>query len=295
MVQRKTAGKYIFDLINGTVLLFIAAACLMPLLHVLFSSLSDPTALARNEGVVLWPLGEPTLKGYQIVMKNPNILTGYGNTIFYVTTATLLGTLMCSIAGYVLSRKGLMWKGPLMFFVTFTMMFSGGLIPFYMVVRNLGWIDKRIALIIPGCMSVFNIIIMRTAFMGLPESLEESAKLDGAGHMTILFNIILPLSKAVVAVIVLFIAVAQWNSWFFAMIFLQSRKLFPLQLILREILVQNDFSKVVIGSEAVSMMDLYKPLVQYCTTIVATAPILCIYPFVQKYFVTGVMIGSLKG
>jgi putative aldouronate transport system permease protein len=285
----------VFDLFNGAVLIFIAAACLLPLLHVLFSSLSDPTMLARNEGVVLWPLGVPSLKGYQLVFKNPNIVQGYGNTIYYVVTATLLGTLLCSIAGYVLSRKGLMWRGPLMFFVTFTMMFSGGLIPFYMVVRNLGWIDHRIALIVPGCISVFNVIIMRTSFQSIPDSLEESAKLDGAGHMTILFQIILPLSKAVVAVIVLFIAVAQWNSWFFAMIFLQTRSMFPLQLILREILVQNDVSKVLQGTDVVAQMDLYKPLVQYCTTIVATAPILCIYPFVQKYFVTGVMIGSLKG
>lgn len=295
MVQRKTVGKIVFDLINGVILIGIALACVMPLIHVLFSSISDPTMLARNEGVVLWPLGSPTIKGYQLVFKNPNIVQGYGNTIFYVITATLLGTLLCAVAGYVLSRKGLMWRGPLMFFVTFTMMFSGGLIPFYMIVRNLGWIDHRIALIVPGCISVFNVIIMRTSFQSIPDSLEESAKLDGAGHMTILFNIILPLSKAVLAVIILFIAVAQWNSWFFAMIFLQTRSLFPLQLILREILVQNDTSKIMVGSDAVAQMDLYKPLVQYCTTIVATAPILCIYPFVQKYFVTGVMIGSLKG
>lgn len=295
MVQKKTFSRIIFEIINAILLIGIALACIMPLLHVLFSSLSDPRALARNEGVVLWPLGEATLKGYQLVFRNPNIVQGYGNTIFYVTTATLLGTFMCSLAGYILSRTGFMWKGVLMFFVTFTMMFNGGLIPFYMVVRNLGWIDKRIALIIPGCISVFNVIIMRTAFMQIPVSLEESARLDGAGNMTILFKIILPLSKAVVAVIVLFIAVGQWNSWFFAMIFLQTRALFPLQLILREILVQNDTSKIMVGSDAVAQMDLYKPLVQYCTTIVATAPILCIYPFVQKYFVTGVMIGSLKG
>jgi len=295
MVQRKTVGRVIFELINGLILIIIAASCLMPLLHVLFASFSDPRALARNEGVILWPLGEPTLKGYQLVFNNPNIITGYGNTIFYVVCSTLLGTLMCSIAGYILSRQGLMWKGVLMFFVTFTMMFNGGLVPYYMVVRNLGWIDKRIALIVPGCISVFNVIIMRTSFQSIPISLEESAKLDGAGHMTILFNIIIPLSKAVVAVIVLFIAVGSWNSWFNALIFIQTRKLYPLQLILREILVQNDTTKVMVTTNEFSNMDLYKPLVQYCTTIVATAPILCIYPFVQKYFVTGVMIGSLKG
>jgi putative aldouronate transport system permease protein len=295
MVYKKTFGKVVFDIINVIVLTFIAAMCLMPLLHVLFSSLSDPTALARNEGVVLWPLGQPTLKGYELVFQNPNIVQGYGNTLFYVTVGTLLGTFMTALCGYVLSRRDILYKNYLTFFVTFTMMFSGGLIPFYMVVRNLGWIDKRIALIVPGSISVFNVIVMRTAFMGIPVSLEESAKLDGAGHMVILFNIILPLSKAVIAVIVLFVAVSHWNSWFFAMIFIQTRALYPLQLILREILVQNDTSKVMVGSDAVAQMDLYKPLVQYCTTIVATLPILMIYPFVQKYFVTGVMIGSLKG
>ncbi len=295
MVHKKTASKIIFDLINGLLLIGVAAACLMPLLHVLFSSFSDPTFLARNEGVVLWPLGEWTLKGYQLVFRNPNISTGYGNTLFYVITATSLGVVLTAIAGYVLSRKDILWKNQIMFFVTFTMMFSGGLIPFYMVVRNLGWIDTRAAVIIPASMSVFNTIIMRTSFLSIPVSLEESAKLDGAGHMTILFRIILPLSKAVVAVLILFYAVGHWNSWFFAMIFLQTRSLFPLQLILREILVQNDTSKIMVGSDAVAQMDLYKPLVQYCTTIVATAPILMIYPFVQKYFVTGVMIGSIKG
>ena len=295
MVYKKTFGKVVFDIINVTVLVFIAAMCIMPILHVLFSSLSDPRALARNEGVVLWPLGEPTLKGYELVFQNPNIVQGYGNTLFYVTVGTTLGTFMTALCGYVLSRKDILYRGILTFFVTFTMMFNGGLIPFYMVVRNLGWIDKRIALIVPGCISVFNVIVVRTAFMSIPDSLEESAKLDGAGHMTILFRIILPLSKAVIAVIVLFIAVFHWNSWVFAMIFLQTRTLYPLQLILREILVQNDTSKIMVGSDAVAQMDLYKPLVQYCTTIVATVPILCIYPFVQKYFVTGVMIGSLKG
>jgi len=164
-----------------------------------------------------------------------------------------------------------------------------------MVIRDLGWIDTRIALIVPGCMSVFNIVIMRTSIQGIPDSLEESAKLDGAGNMTILFKIIMPLVKATVAVLILFMSVGQWNSWFNAMIYLKTRSLFPLQLILREILIQNDTSKIMTGSDAVSQMDLYKPLVQYCTTIVATLPILAVYPFVQKYFVTGVMIGSLKG
>lgn len=295
MVQRKTTGKVVFDVFNAFILSFIAVACLIPLLHVLWASMSDPLILARHEGVIMFPLGSPTLKGYSLVFKNPNIVSGYGNTLLYVSTATTIGVLLSSIAGYVLSRKDILFRNQLMFFVTFTMMFSGGLIPFYMVVRNLGWIDKRVAVIIPACISVFNIIIMRTSMLGIPVSLEESAKLDGAGHLTILFSIFIPLSKAVIAVLVLFYAVGHWNSWFFAMIFLQTRTLFPLQLILREILIQNDISKVMASTGEVSQMDIYKPLVQYCTTVVATGPILAIYPFVQKYFVTGVMIGSIKG
>ena len=295
MVQKKTVGKVIFDIINYIILAAIAFICVLPLWHVLMASLSDPTHLARNEGVIFWPLGEATLHGYSLVFRNPNIATGYGNTLIYVTLNTLLGIVTTAIAGYILSRKYFVFKSFLVFFVTFTMMFNGGLIPTYMVVRDLGWIDKRVALIVPGCMSVFNIVIMRTSIQAIPDSLEESAKLDGAGNMTILFKIILPLVKATMAVLILFMAVAQWNSWFNAMIYIKTRRLFPLQLILREILIQNDVSQITSGTEAVNQMDLYKPLVQYCTTIVATAPILCIYPFVQKYFVTGVMIGSLKG
>ncbi|MDR1117224.1 MAG: carbohydrate ABC transporter permease [Oscillospiraceae bacterium] len=295
MVKRRTAGKISFDIINFVIMVFIAFACILPLWHVLCSSFSDPAHLARNEGAIFWPLGEMTIKGYQLVFRNPNIITGYGNTILYVALGTTLNIFGVSLAGYVLSRKQLGMRNFFTFFITFTMMFSGGLIPTYMIVKNLGWIDKRIALIVPGALSVFNIIIMRTSIQGIPDSLEESAKLDGAGNMTILFRIILPLVKATVAVLVLFSAVGHWNSWFNAMIYLQTRKLFPLQLILREILIENDTTKIMVGSDAVNQMDLYKPLVQYCTTIVATAPILMVYPFVQKYFVTGVMIGSLKG
>ncbi len=295
MVQKTTVGKVIFDIINYIIMAGIAFICVLPLWHVLMASLSDPTHLARNEGVIFWPLGEATLKGYSLVFKNPNIATGYGNTLIYVTCNTLLGIVTTAIAGYILSRKYFVFKSFLVFFVTFTMMFNGGLIPTYMVIRDLGWIDHRVALIVPGCMSVFNIVIMRTSIQAIPDSLEESAKLDGAGNMTILFKIILPLAKATMAVLILFMAVAQWNSWFNAMIYIKTRRFYPLQLILREILIQNDVSQITSGTEAVNQMDLYKPLVQYCTTIVATAPILCIYPFVQKYFVTGVMIGSLKG
>lgn len=298
MIQRKTAEKIVFDIVNYTLLALIALACVMPLWHVLMASFSEPGPLLRHEGAIFLPLGEPTAHGYSLVFKNPNILMGYGNTLIYVAASSALGIAGVSIAGYVLSRKQLGLRNFFTFFITFTMMFNGGLIPTYMVIRSLGWIDKRVALIIPGCMTVFNIIIMRTSIMSIPDSLEESAKLDGAGNITILVRILLPLCKATVAVIILFMAVAHWNAWFNAMIYLQkSRHLYPLQLILREILIENDTSRVMISANEISQnaMELYKPLVQYCTTVVATAPILCIYPFVQKHFVTGVMVGSLKG
>ena len=174
-------------------------------------------------------------------------------------------------SGYVLSRKQLLLKNQMMFFLAFTMMFNGGMIPFYMVVRNLGMLDTRWALIIPGCVNVFNIIIMRTSMAEIPDSLEEAARIDGAGNMTIMMKIVVPLSKATIAVVVLFYAVGQWNSWFNASIFLQNR------------------------SDLENNMAIYKDLIKYCTTVIATLPILCIYPFVQKYFVKGVMIGSVKG
>ena len=197
-------------------------------------------------------------------------------------------------SGYVLSRKQLLLKNQMMFFLAFTMMFNGGMIPFYMVVRNLGMLDTRWALIIPGCVNVFNIIIMRTSMAEIPDSLEEAARIDGAGNMTIMMKIVVPLSKATIADVVLFYAVGQWNSWFNASIFLQDRSLYPLQLILRDILIQNDSSQMN-RSDLENNMAIYKDLIKYCTTVIATLPILCIYPFVQKYFVKGVMIGSVKG
>lgn len=296
--KSRSAGRTIFRVINAIVLSLIAAACIVPLIHVFFSSISDPVKLQVYNGLVIWPLGTPTLVGYKLVLVNPRILLGYANTIFYVTTATLFGVFLTALAGYVLSRKNLLLKNGIMFFITFTMLFNGGLIPFYMVVKWLGWLDTRLAVIIPASLSVFNIIIMRTSMLSIPDSLEESAKLDGAGHFTIFFRIILPLSKAVIAVIVLFYAVYQWNSWFGAAIFLQTKSLFPLQLILREILVQNQMSDIMYGSgvsSGVISQNFYNLLLKHSTTIVATLPILLIYPFVQRYFVAGVMIGSLKG
>ena len=293
---KQSLPSRLFDIINVVFMVIIAFICLAPVLHVLFASLSDPSRLASHTGIVLWPLGF-TLVGYQIVFGNSTILVGYLNTIFYVVAGVFLSTFLTVLGGYALSRRNILWGNAIMFFITVTMFFNGGLIPFYLVVTKIGLYNTRLAIILPMAISAFNLIIMRTSLRQIPESLEESALIDGAGHFTIMIRIILPLAKATIAVIILFYAVAMWNSWFQASIFLRDRDKFPLQLILKEILVQNDSSRVINSSTDATGMntDIYKPLVKYCTIMAATVPVLCFYPFVQKYFVTGVMIGSIKG
>ena len=181
-----------------------------------------------------------------------------------------------------------------MLMIIFTMFFSGGLIPNYILVRNLGMVDTRWALFIPTAISAYNLIIMRTSFESIPDTLIEAAKLDGAGDFTILFRVALPISNAVVAVMVLFYAVEQWNSWFPAFIYLKNRELWPLQLVLREIIIENNVSDMLTGVDAAEMLAVSESI-KYATIVVATLPILCIYPFLQKYFVKGVMIGAVKG
>lgn len=293
MVHSKSKGYKLFTILNYLLLTALGFLCIAPMLHTVFASFSEPGPLGAHVGFIFKPLGF-TLNGYRLVFQNPNIYTGYLNTLIYVISATLLGTALTITSGYVLSRKGLLLRNHLMFFLAFTMMFNGGMIPFYMVVRNLGMLDTRWALIIPGCVNVFNIIIMRTSMAEIPDSLEEAARIDGAGSLTIMTKIIIPLSKATIAVVVLFYAVGQWNSWFNASIFLQDRSLYPLQLILRDILIQNDASQMN-RNDMENNLAIYKELIKYCTTVIATLPILCVYPFVQKYFVKGVMIGSVKG
>lgn len=292
---KESMGSKIFNTFNIALMVIISFLCLAPVLHVIFASISDPILLTQHEGIILWPLGF-TLEGYRLVFSRATILTGYANTIFYVITGVILSTALTAIGGYALSRKGLYWGNPIMLMITFTMFFNGGLIPFYMVVNGLGMYNTRWAIILPGAISVFNLIIMRTSLAEVPISLEESAKLDGAGHWTIMLRIILPLSKATIAVIILFYAVGMWNTWFNANIFLRDRSKWPLQLYLKEILVQNDTSAVTsTGSTTEGLADIYKPLVKYATIVASTLPVLCFYPFAQKYFVTGVMIGSVKG
>lgn len=295
MFYKKSFSRKIFEVLNVLFLIATGFTFLAPILHVAFASISDPAKLSANTGIILWPLGKATLEGYKIVLTSANILSGYLNTGFYVVVGTAVSLLLTLIGAYCFSRKSFELRNFLMLFISFTMLFNGGMIPTYMVVKYLGLYNSRWAVIIPTAISVFNLIIMRTSFQGIPDSLEESARIDGASDIVIMFKIILPLSKAVIAVIALFYAVGQWNSWFTAMIYLKDRNKFPLQLILREVLLLNDTNKMNSSADAAANTEIIKLLVKYCTIMVATVPILCIYPFIQKYFTKGVMIGSIKG
>jgi putative aldouronate transport system permease protein len=279
---------------NTIGLLLLSLIFLLPVWHVLMGSVSDPLKVSAHSGVILRPLGEVTLGGYQLVLQNNSILRAYANTILVVTAATLLGLFLTILAAYVMSVRGLYWKKPINFLVTFTMIFNGGLIPTYMVVRNLKLMDTYWALIIPGCCVAYNIIIMRTSFSEVPDAITEAATIDGAGHFRILFQIVLPVSKAIIAVIVLFYAIQHWNAWFNASIYLRDRQLFPLQLVLREIVLNSSENSIVADADA-NTVDIFRPLIKYCSIMVSIIPMMVIYPFVQKYFVTGVMIGSVKG
>lgn len=291
--MKATAGERVFGVFNITLLLALSLAALYPLVFVLFASFSDPGQLVQTRGLLLFPKGF-TFDAYEMVFRNPSIGTAYLNTLFYVIAGTALNIFLTSMAAYGLSRRDVLWKNPIMFMITFTMFFEGGLIPTYLLINELGLLGTRFAIIIPTAISAFNLIIMRTAFQAIPVELEESAKLDGANDFRICWSVVFPLSMPVIAVMLLFYGVSHWNSWFSAMIYLQDRAMFPLQLILREILIVNDTSSMMTDVSSGDQMPIGETI-KYATIIVATIPILCVYPFLQKYFVKGVMIGAVKG
>lgn len=287
---KRSFGENIFNILNIIFMLFIIVVTLYPMLHVLFASFSKSSLLMKHQGILLWPQGFSTA-AYANVIKNQMIPIGYKNTLFIVIVGVFINIVLTALGAYFLSRKDQVLTKYIMIFILFTMFFSGGMIPSYLNVRSLGLYDSIWALIIPSAISTFNMIIMRTAFLGIPDSLEESAKLDGASHWTILFRIYIPLSKAVIAVLVLYYGVGHWNSWFNAMLYINNRDLYPLQLILREILISNDMSQMLnVNVDVEQIADTIK----YAVIIVSTVPILCLYPFLQKYFVKGALVGAIK-
>ena len=292
----RTRGEKSFAVFNYIFMTLLCVICIYPLWYVLVASLSDPVLLYMQRGILVWPLGEWSIRGYQLVMENPNIPLGFRNTLIYLGVGTFINMLITTMAAYGLSRKDCYWNGKIMKLIAFTMYFAGGLIPFYLMVKHMNLLDTYSGIILPVMVNTWNLIVMRTAFAGIPDSLEESARLDGANDWTILWRIFFPLAQATIAVIALFYAVGWWNNWFNPSIFLSSKSKYPLQLVLREILLKNDTSAMTqVGSIGQSQQEQYRMLVKYCTIIVATVPILIVYPFLQRYFVKGVMVGSIKG
>lgn len=287
-------SRKIFVAFNTLFMIFLSFICLLPIWHVIMASISDPVKVDTTNGFILRPLGRVSLEAYHIIARYSGIWRGYLNTLFYVVAQCLITGALSVLTGYILSRPRFRFRNVLMGIITFTMLFNGGMIPTYMIVRKLGLLDTYAALLIPGALQTFNIIVMRTAIAAIPNSLEESARIDGAGEFTIMWKVIFPLCKASFAVIILFVAVGKWNEWFSALLYLPTaRNKYPLQMYLREILIQS--ADVTNAQEAMDNAALYKTLVKYSSIVVSTLPILCIYPFVQKYFVTGVMMGSIKG
>jgi multiple sugar transport system permease protein/putative aldouronate transport system permease protein len=280
-----------------TLLTLIMVAILYPLVFIVSSSFSSTRAIVAGE-VWLWPV-ELNLEGYKAVFRNSQISTGYLNSFIYMILGTSINLFLTIIAAYPLSRKGLVGRGMFMFLFTFTMLFQGGLIPRYLMVRSLGMLDTRWAMVIPNALAVWNLIITRTFFQtSIPDELVEASEMDGCSDIRFVAQVVLPLSGPIIAVMTLFYAISHWNSFFNALIYINTPKLLPLQIILRNILIQNQMNAEMIGDTDVMEMAAREGMVdllKYSLIIVASAPLLAIYPFVQKYFVKGVMIGAIKG
>ena len=290
MKIKHSMAERVFQIFNYAFLTLLMAICIYPIWYVLMASVSDSNKLMAHTGLLLKPL-DFTLSAYKKVFENPMILRGYGNTLIILVVGLTFNMIMTSLGAYFLSRKNVLLKKPIMIFIVFTMFFEGGIIPFYLNLKDLHLTNTLWGLIIPFMIQTRNMIILRTAFSSIPESLIEAARIDGAGHITILTKIVLPLSKAMLAVILLYYGVHIWNSWFWASSILRERELYPLQVILREILLQNDMSSMAIGGDAGSQ-DAVSMSIRYATIVVATVPIL--YPFLQKHFAKGTMAGAVK-
>lgn len=295
MVGRKSLKNRMIDAILAVCLTAVAVIMAYPMLYEVFVSFSEAKELVKARGILLHSLGF-TLDAYKIVFGIKNILTGYENTMFIMVFGLIVNLFMTSLGAYFLSRKSRNVKllRPITLLILFTMYFSGGLVPTWLTVRNLGLYNSRWALIIPNAISTYNMILLCSYFKSIPDSLEDSVRIDGGGHFTMLFRIVLPLSKPAMAVMFLYYGVGHWNSWFNAMIYLRDEKLYPLQLILRNVLVEG--SALNTNSASVSAMN-YEEMersVKAAMVVVSTVPFLLIYPFMQKYFQGGLMVGSLK-
>lgn len=296
MVKFRTRSDKIFDAINLVFCLFVLFITLYPLYWIAIASFSDPVYV--NSGQVVWfPMGF-SLGGYEKIFQFDRLWLGYRNTLIYVVCGTTLSTFLTLTGGYALSRRDLIGRNFVMGMFTVTMFFGGGLIPTYLLVRDLGMENTMFAMFVPSAVSVYNIIVAKTFFQGLPHELYEAAAIDGCTNLQYFVKIAIRLSAPLIAVMVLFSAVGQWNSYMPALIYLRDQSLHPLQMVLRDILVsQESLSTFMTPNSIAEQQDQekYAQLIKYAMIIVSSVPILILYPFLQKYFVKGVMIGSIKG
>ena len=300
---RMSPGDRVFVVLNGFLLFLFFVATLYPILFVLSASFSDPTAVSTGK-MILFPI-DPTFQGYEFILQYKEIWTGYGNTLFYTIVGTMWNLFLTLPCAYALSRRDMGSRGVIMAIFMVTMYFSGGLIPGYLNMRDLGLLDSRIGLVLNTSISVYNLIVARTFFANsIPWELHEASFLDGCTDFRIFLKIVLPLSSPIIAVLTLYYGVGHWNAYFNALIYLQDRTKYPLQVFLREILVQGRFAEALIQSgEALSaeqMAELAKQsktadMIKYGIIVVSTVPMMIIYPWMQKFFAKGVMIGSVKG
>lgn len=293
--KNQSTGDKIFIVSVYAILSIILVIVLYPLIYVVSASFSDPQAVISGK-VVLWPV-DVTLRGYQAVFKNPKILTGFANSLFYMFVGTAINLVMTMLCAYPLSRKEFTARNKIAALFVFTMYFSGGLVPNYMIVSKLGLINTRWAMLIPTAMSTYNMIIARTYMVNsIPDELYEAAQLDGCSPFKYLLKVIVPLSKPIIAVLALYYGIAKWNNYFDAMLYLNDPSKWPITMVLREILIQNQIDPTMLtDASALSKLQGMTELLKYAVIVVASVPVLMIYPFVQKYFVKGVTIGAVKG
>lgn len=290
----ESRGDKWFNWVNMLLILLFLVVILYPLVFVVSASISSPDAVISGK-VWLWPV-QPTLDGYAAVFKHKLIWSSFRNSVFYTVAGTFLSVVLTIAAAYPLSRRDLFGKNWFMLVFVFTTMFSGGLIPSYLLVKDLGMLNTAWAMIIPSAMSVFNIIITRTYFKTtLPDEMLEAAQIDGCNDFRYVFSIVLQLSGPIIAVVALYSAVGYWNQYFNGLLYLDNQKLYPLQLVLREILVQNEVDASMLDMKEIAAQEGLRALLKYSLIVVSSLPLLLVYPFVQKYFIKGVMIGSLKG
>ena len=294
MKIKDSTGVKIFQAVNYTLLTLLCVVTLYPLVHVLMAAFSNGNDLIAHQGVLLWPK-RFNVEAFKLIFEDGQLFRSFGNTIYICIVSLIINMIMTSFGAYFLTRKEAIGRKTVMALIMVTMYFGGGLIPSYLVVQSLGIYNTYWALILPGAISTYNMIVLRTSFAALPESLYEAARIDGAGHFRILTQLMLPLSKATVAVVTLYYLVSHWNAWFGASIYLEDAERYPLQLFLRNTLIAKDTTAITgdigLGEESSAVNESLK----YAIIVVSTVPILCVYPFLQKYFAKGVMIGAVKG